>query len=288
MSLCDLRDGPDPRILGCILGLGLSGCAPAAPPPPVAPLPAPPSAAPAPVPTPPDAREVPDPGGGPPRLADAETAALRERCALLEAQSFAGVHDARVAVEEGYYADPRAQPDDAAALALALKAVARPPDGMPAADHAACVPIYQKRFARLLWELEPAEDAARDAVKACQQAAASAHGTSRPEDEPGAPPGAPFCRSARPVPAGLAELPYASTVADWDTDGWGCLGFRVRATQPFQLAYTSDARSFACVARFEPRHGGPTVELRLGGELDRGALRLDKEVARRRIELLAP
>ncbi|MCC6527685.1 MAG: hypothetical protein IT373_33880 [Polyangiaceae bacterium] len=288
MSARDPRNGPDPRILGFSLGLGLAGCGAAAPPPPVGPLPAPPTAAPAPVPAPPDAREVPDPGGGPPRLTDEETAALRERCALLEAQSFAGVHDARVALEERYYADPRAEPDDAAALELAMKAVARAPDGLPAADHAACVPIYQKRFARLLWELEPAEDAARDAVKACQQAAASAHASSRPEDEEGAPLGAPFCRSARPVPAGLAALPFASTAADWDAPGWRCLGFRVRATQPFQLAYTSDAHGFACVARFEPRHGGPTVELRLGGELDRGGLMLDKQVVRRRIELLVP
>ena len=231
--------------------------------------------------------EVPE-EGGPPKLSDAEKGMLAGDCNLLEPQTYDALKAARAMLDDAFYKDPTAALDEAAALEAAMKVVAKAPQGMSGPDHKKCVALFKKQATREIWEYEPADDTARDTLTACQKSARQAFGNKKLTFGDGnAASGAnsPLCESAGPVPAKLAALPYQSKGADWDTPAWRCLKFGLRAQQPFQIIYTSSDAGFFCIARMPSRHGGPLIELRYGGKIEEGEIKVQSKIARRRIEL---
>ncbi|MCC6526127.1 MAG: hypothetical protein IT373_26000 [Polyangiaceae bacterium] len=232
-----------------------------------------------------DSEAGPEPEG-PPKLSESERGELSGACNLLEPQTYDGMKAARVAVDELYYGDPRAKANDGPPLEAALKVVAKVPSGMSPAEHKRCVELFKKQATREIWEYEPADAAARETLKACQKSAAAMFGKSKLTFGDGSGPTStsPFCPDGDMVPASLAELPYQSRAADWDTPGWRCMKFGLRASQPFQVAYESTDTEFACIARYQPRGGGGPVELRLGGAVQDSELKLHAKVVRRRLK----
>ncbi|MFO0590644.1 MAG: hypothetical protein U0441_24085 [Polyangiaceae bacterium] len=96
-----------------------------------------------------------------------------------------------------------------------------------------------------------------------------------------------WCASAGPTPPDLAtvkDIPYQSTLTDWQAPGWKCAVFDLSgAPQVFQYELRTDAKaqSFEVIARGYPVRGAAATEIYVEGKVVGGKIDPSAPVLRR-------